>query len=90
MTDCKIKRRKLIRFGTINMGTGKSTNKGEKWVEEECHTPIFSDIKDLNVCNSCLKGWTHKQNYMLETKENRKLIIDAKKLIKEIKAKSNG
>lgn len=70
--NCKIIRKKLVKFGTTTMG-GEYKEKGQEWRTEECGIPIFSNGQK-EVCSSCLKGWTHENNYMLDTEENKKLL----------------
>lgn len=74
--NCKITRRKLVKFGTITMG-GDYKEEGQEWRIEECGMSIFGSGQK-EVCSSCLKGWTHEHNYMLETKQNKKLLETAK------------
>ena len=74
---CKIIRRKLVTLGTMGFNGEPMKVKGKEWREEECGTPIFGGGQQ-RVCSSCLKGWTHEHNYMLDTEENKKLIAEAK------------
>lgn len=70
---CKIKRRKLVTFGTMRLDGSPMQRTGSEWRDEECGTPIFGNRKTA-VCDSCLRGWTHENNYMLDTAENKNLI----------------
>ncbi len=74
---CKIIRRKLVIIGTISFNGEPMKVKAKEWREEECGIPIFGNGQKV-VCNSCLNGWVHEHNYMLDTKENNILIAQAK------------
>jgi hypothetical protein len=74
--DCKIIRRKLVTLGTLTLGSGEYNEKGQEWRTEACGTPIFGDGQK-EVCSSCLNGWTHENNYMLDTEENKNLLEKA-------------
>lgn len=69
-------RRKLVTIGSFNMFTGESSKeKKQEWREEECGTPIFgNNSQHRKVCDSCLNGWTHENNYILNTEANKKLL----------------
>jgi hypothetical protein len=75
---CLIMRRKLVTLGSMSLATGKIKEKGQEWREEPCATPIFGTGQD-KVCKSCLSGWTHEHNYMLDTEDNKKLLEEARR-----------
>ena len=77
--NCKIKRRMWITHGSMFLDGSDPEYLHSEWVEEECGTPIFSNDKTRVVCASCLKGWSHQENFMLDTAENRRLLSEAKK-----------
>lgn len=80
--NCKIIRKKLITKGVLTPSGIVEYKDNKEWRVEECGIPLFSnDVEE--VCSSCLKGWTHEHNYMLDTKENADLIKKAKIAIKE-------
>jgi hypothetical protein len=76
MSNCKIMRKKLIRYRTISL-TGAAVPpapaKAPEWHEEECGVPLFSN-DGAKVCRSCLNGLTHPENFMLDTPENQSLL----------------
>lgn len=80
MAKCLIQRRKMVRHGKININGVAHDGSGDmiEWRTEACGTPLFSSDGE-KVCNSCLKGWTHEHNFMLDTADNHKLIQEAKK-----------
>lgn len=70
---CKIIRKKLVTFGTMSFDGSPMKVNGQEWREEECGTPIFGGGQQ-EVCSSCLKGWTHENNYMVDSEQNEKLL----------------
>lgn len=74
--NCKIMRRMWITHGFMSLDGTESEESHSEWVEQECGTPIFNGNKD--VCSSCLSGWEHPENKMLDTDANKKLLKNAK------------
>lgn len=67
--SCTVMRRKLVKTGTLSMATGQLEMSGKaEWVTEACGTPLFGDEERRSgTCRSCAKGWTHPENYPVES-----------------------
>jgi hypothetical protein len=64
-STCQQMRRKLVKHGMVNLGTGALTPVKEEWVDGICDTPLFGSHPKF--CRGCLEGWTHEHNYALNT-----------------------
>lgn len=64
---CTQMRRKLVRHSTLNLATNATQEIRSEWVTEPCNIPLFGDTS--GICRSCRAGWTHPQNYPLDTGE---------------------
>lgn len=68
MSDCTQMRRMVIRRGTMDLATGTSTLDEGTVETRACGTPLFSDQeRKTGICRSCASGWTHPNNYPVES-----------------------
>lgn len=68
--SCTVMRRKMVRHGTLNMATGATADGHSEWVTEPCGIPLFAPKhRETGICRSCESGWTHPENYAVETAE---------------------
>lgn len=75
---CKIMRKILVHHGTMSLDGKPPKYTKKEWVTEECGTPIFGpNSNDKKVCDSCLKGWSVKENSMIDSPANIKLLAQA-------------
>lgn len=82
MSQCKIIRRVLVTHGIMSFDGSPMKITGKTWEIRECGTPIFGENSNKRkVCDSCLKGWTVKTNFMVDSPENKKLIEKEEKLL---------
>jgi len=66
-SECQVMRRKLITISKIVFGTGEEKDRKQKWVDEKCGSPLWSDEEQINgMCKSCKSGWTHEHNYRID------------------------
>lgn len=70
-------RTKLVTHSKLSMKDWEQTVVAQIWVTEPCDAPIFGEGQK-NVCDVCLRGWTHEHNYMAEAPVNNKLLNKAK------------
>lgn len=72
--NCQILRKKLVTLHKLHLYMGTMTdNIRTEWRTETCDTPIFGQ-HGRKVCDSCLSGWTHEHNFMLDLPENMHLL----------------
>lgn len=61
--SCPVERKKLVRRGTLDLGTGEESNlDAGTWEIEECGTPLFGKDRTIGVCRACLEGWHVERN----------------------------
>lgn len=63
-TQCTIRRRMKVTYGTIQFGGGKSTKPTRTAIETgACEKPLFGaqEIR-TGICSSCAKGWEVPDN----------------------------
>ena len=64
--DCNVERRVLVTHGTVTWGTGEYTPGERIWETRLCGTTLFGRDGGTGICPSCMRGWTHPENYPTE------------------------
>jgi hypothetical protein len=66
--SCTVVRRCLVTHGTLNIVSGAITESKSAWETKPCGTPLFGDDERASgKCKACAEGWTHPNNYPVET-----------------------
>lgn len=67
--SCQQMRRFVRSSGTLNMLTGVTSEMTKAWVTEPCNAPLFGEeAQTSGKCRSCSMGWTHPENYPVDTR----------------------
>lgn len=69
-TSCTILRTFVRTSGTVDLNTGKYTDRGSETVTEPCAVPLSNHREiERGICRSCAQGWSVEANKFATTVE---------------------